>query len=153
VSGLPFNRFGTDFVDAIAFIEEPKSPVAGVKARLLIIAADHPALCATGAVHQNSIILSIDAQSGDSPPKPGTFTQTMDDGPGQVDVGLTQLSATCGSSGTAYGAEIANVVVSEITVTSVKGTFAVTFPGAVGTLQGSFNAPICAKKFDATCNP
>ena len=152
-TGGTFNGVPLAVVDATAFLTQAKSPAPGVKSRLVIVAEDRAALCAAGSFRQNGTFLTIDAQSGDLALQPGTFTQKFADGPGQVDVGISKLSASCGSSGKDYGATVATVVVTQVTATSVAGTFDLTFPSDAGTLQGSFNVPICGQPFDTTCKP
>ena len=118
----------------------------------MVILSDRTALCATGIVHENATVISIDMLSGDKPFKPGTFTQHTGSVPGQVDFAVSKLGATCKAAGQDYRASIANVVLTQVMPT-VAGTFDLTFPGDAETMQDTFNVPICGQSFGTACLP
>lgn len=155
ITGGTFKELTLNAVDAVAFIDPGEASGPGIKTRLRIIAADRENLCTVGPVRQGATLFFIDALSGDEPFKPGTFTQMMDSVPGQVDTGMSKLSATCGPTvpGQDYGASEATVIVTQLTDALVSGTFDLTFPNNRGTLQGTFEVPICGQPFNSSCQP
>lgn len=152
-TGGTFSAVSVDgILDGTAYFVDPKTPTDGVRSRLVVIFADRTALCSTGPLRASATEISIDLLSGDKPFTAGTFTQQMKNAPGQVDFGISKLGATCNGAGQDYGASVANVVLTQVAPT-VAGTFDLTFPGDAGTLQGTFNVPICGSPFDTTCKP
>lgn len=151
-TGGTFTAVGVNgIIDGTAFFSDSKGD-PGVQSRLVVVLSDRTGLCSASVLHENATVISIDMLSGDKPFKPGTFTQHMKSVPGQVDVGVSKLGPTCKGAGQDYGASIANVVVTQVTPT-VAGTFDMTFPGDAGTMQGTFNVPICGQAFGNACLP
>lgn len=153
IAQMTFAAFTINPVDGRAFITDGSGSGTGVKTRLRIFVEDRGSLCAAGPVRQDATIFFIDALSGDATIKPGTFTQMNNSVPGQVDTGVSKLNGSCGAAGQDYGASAATVVLTQVTSTSVAGTFDLTFPGDAGTLSGTFNVPICGQAFNAACQP
>jgi len=71
--------------------------------------------------------------------------------PGQVDVSVSKLNASCGSDGKDFGSATGSVTLTAVTDTGVAGTFDVALLGDAGTLQGTFNVPLCNLPFSSTC--
>lgn len=152
-TGGTFDKLTLEPTDAFAFIHPVADGSKGVKSRLLIMAADRSGLCTTGPTRQGSTVFFIDALSGEATFQPGTFTQKMDSVPGQVDIGASKLGPTCNAIGQDYGASEATVVVTQITKTTVSGTFDVTLMNGEGTLKGTFDVPICGQAPAMACQP
>src|SRR5262249_52728382 len=98
-------------------------------------------------------LLFIDALSGSATFEPGTYTQTQGNVPGQVDLGISRLDGTCTSTGQDYGAESGTVIITSVTATGVAGTFNITLMAGAGTLEGSFNVPLCQSLPSGNCVP
>lgn len=146
VSGGSFDKLAAAPFGAVAFLEPISAEGAGpsgVKTRLHIMASDHPSDLCAAPMHASSSIYTFEALSEHESFQPGTFTQKWDFVPGQVLTTASTLGPSCDVTAGYTGTE-ATVVVTEVTETSVTGTFELTFSDGAGTLKGSFKAPICA---------
>jgi hypothetical protein len=153
--GGSFHAFPLNAVDGTGFLVTPATGNPDVKSELKAFFSDKPGLCSTGFLRQNETIFAIDAVSGSATFQPGTFTEMQQEVPGQVDVTITRLDATCGASAPAqnYGAESGSVVITSVTASAVAGTFDVTLSNDGGTLTGSFDVALCDQPFSNDCRP
>lgn len=127
---------------------------AGVKSRFTAFIEDRNNVCSTGARRQDATVFAIVALSDADTFSPGTYTQKQDSVPGQVDLSVTKLNATCTSDQQDFGTESGTVTITSVTETVVTGTFEVTMLGGAGTLQGSFNVPLCpGLTLGESCSP
>jgi hypothetical protein len=153
--GGSFHAFPLNAVDGTGFLVTPTTGNPDVKSELKAFFSDKPGLCSTGVVRQNETIFAIDAVSGTAAFQPGTFTEMQQEVPGQVDVTITRLDATCSATAPSrdYGAESGTVVITSVTASAVAGTFDVTLSNDGGTLTGSFDVPMCEQPFSNDCRP
>ncbi|MCL2778779.1 MAG: hypothetical protein FWD73_12325 [Polyangiaceae bacterium] len=109
------------------------------------IISDRPDLCGAGSVRPNETMLTIAAYGDGLPFQPGTYDTAMSEyNSGRADVSLVTTDETCSNTSFPhYFAVSGTVVITSVTPTSVAGTFDVTLEGDLGTLQGSFNVPLC----------
>jgi len=144
----PVDGFGT----IVTAVPGPLAE-AGVNSNFLAFVADRPALCA-GVLRQSETVVSIDALSANSTFAPDRFVVTSEVVPTAVTVEVTRFDDTCGVAGQ-YVAVSGSVNVTSVTSAKIAGTFDVALSGDAGTLQGSFDVPLCSADADAaqTCAP
>jgi hypothetical protein len=125
--------------------------LAGVRTEFVAVVGDRPSLCAASVVRPNETTFAITAQSGDDPFGPGRFAVGLGGQPGGVEVSVTRFGPSC-LPADQYVSESGTVVITRVTADAVLGTFEVTLAGDAGTLQGSFDVPLCAQPA-ARCTP
>lgn len=157
-SGGSFDKLSLTPTDGAGIIESEAAlgaelEAAGVKSRFRAFVEDKNSVCGLGAKRQNATVFAIDALSDSPTFAPGTYTQKQSSAPGQVDLSITKLNATCGSDQQDYGTESGTVTITSVTATVVTGTFDVTLMGGAGTLSGSFNVPLCPSLRSESCDP
>jgi hypothetical protein len=154
--GGTFHAFPLNAVDGVAYIlpaSGPSEPNAGVRSQLAVFVSDRPNLCGAGPVRSGETMFNVNAQSADVKFGPGTFHELSHDGPGQVDVNIIKINATC-DGGPDYASQSGTVTITEVTDTEVAGTFEVTLLGdGSGTLEGSFRVPLCEAPLSFACSP
>jgi hypothetical protein len=151
VMGLQFHpKDGTGFVNTTP---SGAKASAGVKTELYVVFSDATNLCATGINHQGAAVFSLDLLSGDATPQPGTFTATQQQAPGQANIRVAQLSASCGAEGLELGSASGTVVLTSVSASVVSGTFSVDLLQDAGTLSGSFSVPVCGQAPNTSCQP
>jgi hypothetical protein len=148
-----FNALPLDFVNGTVFFVAPDPKEVGVKSRMIAVFSNKPNLCTTGPFRENETVLALDALSGDTSFGPGTYTFTANDLPGEVDINLSKLSATCTSVGQDYGTLSGTLVVTKVSPAEVSGTFQVVLTSGAGTLEGSFHVPTCDPPPTTDCQP
>jgi hypothetical protein len=144
------------FVDGIGVIDHDvadDAKAAGVKTTFRAFVSDRGNLCGAGANRKNGTVFFIEALTDKDTLEPGEFTQHLDSVPGQVDLGISKLDASCQTQGQDYGTASGKVTITSVTATTVSGTFDVTLMGDAGTLTGSFNVPLCASIGSDSCAP
>jgi hypothetical protein len=149
-----FNTLPLHPLDGIGYITRLISEPAlgaGVRSEFLAIVSERGSLCAASAVRPNETAFAITALSGDDPFQPGTFAVGLGGQPGDVNVSMTRFGPSC-LPAEQYASESGTVVVTRVTADAVSGTFDVTLAGDAGTLQGSFDVPLCAQP-TARCTP
>jgi hypothetical protein len=155
VLGGTFKALTLNAVDGIGVISTsvpPEFADAGIRSEFKAFISDKSNLCGTGVVRQNETIFAITAVSGSATFQAGTYTEMLQEVPGQVDVSITKLNAACTSNSQDYGSASGTVVITSVTASAVAGTFDVTLLGDAGTLQGSFNVPLCPS-LSTSCVP
>jgi hypothetical protein len=149
-----FNALPLHPLDGIGYITRLISGPgagAGVKSAFVGIVGERQSLCAGSVVRPNETTFAITAQSGDDPFRPGTFAVGLGELPGDVEVSMTRFGPSC-LVADQYAAESGSVVITRVTSSAVSGTFDVTLAGDAGTLQGSFDVPLCPQPA-ARCTP
>lgn len=150
-TGGTFSALPIDALDGVAYLTPARDTAKGAKNELRVVISSQGQICSATPVRANTTLFMIDALGGDDTFKTGTYTQTMEDKPGQVDVAVSRFDDACGTQGSDYGAESATVHITSVTDTSVAGTFDVTFTNGHGTLQGSFDVPRCDRPLAGAC--
>jgi hypothetical protein len=149
--GLQFHpKDGTGFINTTP---SGAKASAGVKSELYVVFSDATNLCTTGIDRQGAIVFSIDLLSGDATLQPGTFTGMEQQVPGQANIGVAQLSASCGAAGLELGSASGTVVLTSVSASAVSGTFSVSLLEDAGTLSGSFTVPVCGQAANTSCQP
>jgi hypothetical protein len=149
--GGSFNASALNVLDGTAFVSSVPSQAGGINSNLSVFFSDKTSLCSTGVRRQNETVLVIGAMSGGPAFQAGTFTDTQEEAPGQAYVSVTALNGACANQ--SLGAASGTVVITSVTSSAVSGTFDVTLLGDAGTLQGSFNVPLCDQAFSYSCQP
>ncbi len=124
---------------------------AGVKSEFVAIVGERQSLCAGSVVRPNETTFAITAQSGDDPFRAGSFAVGLGGMPGDVEVSMTLFGPSC-LVAEQYASESGTVTITSVTSSGVSGTFDVTLAGDAGTLQGSFDVPLCPQPA-ARCTP
>jgi len=151
VSGLAFNP-----IDGIGYFNTTLSGAeadAGVQTEFVAVFSTSASLCATGIVRQDETVFTIALLSSAATLQPGTYTEAQVEAPGQADVSVSALGATCSSAGLDYGSASGTVVITSVSAGSVSGTFSVTLLEGAGALTGSFTVPVCGQSPSTTCQP
>jgi hypothetical protein len=124
---------------------------AGVRSTFAAVVSDRTNLCAISLLRPNETAFAISALSGDDPFRPSTFAVGGNGVPGEVNVSVTRMGPVCTPTDQ-YASASGSVVITRVTSDAVAGTFDVTLPGDAGTLQGSFDVPLCGQP-SARCTP